>query len=275
MTAIPRRTPKEFAFVIRKLGLDKILLVEGPSDRLFYRLVLDSAGVAERAAVHAIGELDVPVEWLDAGSDHSDNRRLVVSVCIAREAGIGLEQFSVRGVIDLDLGVPAEWLGVKSLLVTDVPALESYCFTAATLEKLLRLVLHDSSDLTGSDLVAELTPITAGLIGARRVDGTIGSSAAKVVAYADGRWSRSFSDDRRTQAFDRASRESAGIADPREVCYGHDLAEVLIVRFANRIKNYAGIRSPEALERTLLASLELEHIRDEPLFLKLCAWAVA
>jgi hypothetical protein len=269
--SIPRRTPREFAFVVKQSGRTHLLLVEGFSDRAFFRWAL-SLEEAARLAIHAIGELEVSAHWLSEDLTFGSNRSLVVAACIAHETERVFGSLSVRGVIDRDCGVPEAWNTVSSVDVTDVPALESLCFTADTLQKWLHLFVHDD-EISGEELLRELVPILGGLFSVRENFGSLGGEVSRILSYSNGTWRWRFSHAPSYAAiFEEGASTALSQADPRAICYGHDLAAVLMIRFANRVKNSAGIRSLEGLERSLIGALEREAVRGEPLLVRLVGW---
>ena len=274
---IPRRTPKEFAFVLRNDGRTHLLVVEGFSDRAFFRWALNWLPESP-IAIHAVEEIQIPREWLPDADHYSNNRALVAAVCIARGSGLGFPGINLRGVIDRDCGIPDEWAAVDCLLATDAPAIESYCFTAATLQKWLLLTLHDGDLMDGQALIEELTPILAGLFAVRSKVGTLGVPVSKILEFKDGQWVSTFRHQPGLTAIYEAggatALETDGL-DPRCICYGHDLAEVLMIRFAGKVKNQAGLKTAEHFERSLIAHLEMATMKSEPLHLALEAWMLA
>lgn len=275
MKQIPRRTPRELKFVVSESGKTHLLLVEGFSDRTFFRWALGEAA-SERIAIHSVEEVAVPTEWLPEGASFENNRSLVVAACKAAELESAFGDLSLRGVIDRDCGVPGEWESTSSLLVTDVPAVESFCFTSKTLGKWLLLTLRASDEISGQELIDELSPIVGGLFAVRQHAGTLGARVDKVLSYTNGSWRHRFDHSPSyNEVFSAGSIAAFSHDDRRLICYGHDLAEVLMVRFANRIKNGAGIRTTESLERNLLSNLEHGDIASEPLLVRLVAWSLA
>lgn len=268
--SVPRRTPKELLFVLERLGCTHFLLVEGYADRAFYRWLLDWRRESP-LSVHAIDEVEIPAAWLTPEADFSNNRTLVALAAprIAQER----EGVSVLGVIDADCGVPAEWAADPSIAVTDFPSIESYCFTPETLQKFVVLTLDLGEQIDGESLRDELAPVLAGLFEVRSQTGGLGATVEHVLTFDNAAWIAHFrSEPARAAERVRMYGEAVVPPDPRDACYGHDLAAVLMVRFVARIKNRAGLRSVEDLERSLLAHLERSEILQHPLADRLLRW---
>ncbi len=251
---VPRRTIKELLFVLARLRCTHLIVVEGYSDRSFFRWLLDWTQ-SSHFSIHAVDEIDVPVTWLTTAADYSNNRQIVAAVALGLSAREDA-QLRVLGVVDADCGTPIEW-STDCIVKTDFPSIESYCFTPETLHKLLVLTLGLGDNIDGVALRDELAPVLAGLFAVRSRTGSLGGAVDKVLAYEAATWNAHFRADPAHTEERRRIYQSARIgADPRETCYGHDLAAVLMLRFVARIKNHVGVRSVAGLERTLVAHLE-------------------
>lgn len=268
--SIPRRTPTELLYVLKALQCTRLVIVEGYSDRAFYRWLLDWR-MDSRFAVHAIDEIDVPVEWLSAQSEYASNRKLVAASALRLSEDRGAVR--ALGVVDSDCGVPAEWTGHDCIVATDFPSIESFCFTPETLQKWVLLTLDLGDKIDGVGLRDELAPILAGLYAVRSETGSLGGSVDQVVAFDSDTWTAHFrADPARAQARVRIYNDARVGLDPRETCYGHDLAAVLMIRFIARIKNRVGLRSVDSLERSLVAHLEQPGLAESNLGQTLIRW---
>ncbi|MHB1065086.1 MAG: hypothetical protein ACYC1Z_11480 [Georgenia sp.] len=262
---------KEFSFVLRDSGQKQLLIVEGFGDRSFYRWVLNWHQAAD-FAVHSVEEIEVPPSWVDATSDFENNRALVAAVCRAAVLDEVLGEQDIRGVVDRDCGIPSAWLSISSLLVTDYPAIESYCFTPDLLDKWLLLTLRGSEGLTGQELHDQLAPVLAGLFAIRANRGTLGAKVESLLEYKSDRWRLKLEAGPAGVATKQIYDNASVAEDPRQTCYGHDLAAVLMIRLTGKIKNHAGLKTVEGLERSLLSSLERTAMAEQPLINILRAW---
>lgn len=248
------------------------LVVEGISDKRFYEAWIRANLPNKKILVKKIEDVEVPFEELHALGLNDGNRDLVIGLAaMAQKRENSGDQLNLLCIADLDCGFGADVFSFESLLWTDFPALESYAFSEHVLEALNSVVLEDKLPLQ-EGLIDKLEQVFESLFRFRKTEEHI---QAPDIA-------KCFSRPASIDSFDILRGIDGGLngeyadgpiliyADPREVVYGHDLAKVLIVLFANLFKNTANIKDEAKLEQQLLLTLLSDlRLAELSLFMRL------
>jgi len=252
---------------------DKYLIVEGPTDRIFYgRWIAKLPGTGTPSVkVVSVDTIDVPSDDLHmAGlSDGNRSRVMLLSTYVDRS------KTDVICIADRDCGHNTASYISDAMLWTDFPALESYAFDADVLDWLNAMILGGLLPAAAS-MMTSLTGVFLDLFTVRLHNEDL---PAPNIA-------RGFPSSKDPSAFDVAktvhSSLSAAVplyarpsfSDPREVVYGHDIAEVMMCVFGNVIKNKSAISGTLSLERVLRAGLLSDgSLHKTPMFQTLAIWS--
>ncbi|MCP1410833.1 hypothetical protein [Paenarthrobacter sp. A20] len=258
------------------LTRSKYLIVEGHSDRRFYREWIRTIDVRweesyQEPYILAVSDIDVPDEVLLSQNVAVGHRSRVLHLSET------LSDFPerVRCVADLDCGEYREQFASRILLWTDFPALESYGFSPSVLDVLNRNILSDKLP-SGTVLVEMLKDAFADLYVVRMQNPHMTSPSVNKGVLKTGQDYAGY-DVRKAVSPDVAGRiddyTPPTYSDAREVVYGHDLALLLLSIYGNQIKNQCGIRDEKALENCIRMSILLEgSFVRLPLFKSLAAW---
>ena len=272
----PRLRPQE---MIREAELtkQKFLVVEGPTDRNFYsRWLTGNVGQGlsgQEVIVVAVETIDLPAEdLLQIGLNDGNRSRVLLFASLAADSAA-----DIRFIADRDCGHNVSDFKMHGLLWTDYPALESYAFTGQILGILNAHFLGERLP-SGDVLVRDLSKVLLELFTVRMHNEHLPTPN---LAKGFPKNSKKPSDFDVSKTVD-SSIGAASVTyvrpqfvDPREIVYGHDLAEILMHLYGNAIKTQAGYSRSEALENAMRAVLLIEKsIGSEPLFVELGSWAV-
>jgi hypothetical protein len=234
----------------------RVLVVEGPADKAFYRQWFLKRGrsSANDVIVEAIDAITVDLQLLDV-MDLTHGARSYV-FCFASEAASSGAR--IIGLADRDCGHRVGELTHLSqvLWFTEYPALESYAFDAQTFDTLNALFLGQRLP-SGVELVAAMSPILRELYTVRLHNENL---AAPIISNGfDATRSLTSFDVTRTIGVHLRAESSEYVRpsgnDPKAWAYGHDIAKLLYVLYANEIKTQSKISDVEVLEAALRTSL--------------------
>lgn len=269
-TTKPKQTLNEL-LLEAQLTRQKYLVVEGPSDAGFFRTWLRSV-VSGNIIVTSVEEIDVPTaEVISLGLNDGNRSRVIV---VSRRA-LG-RPCNLMCVADRDVGQDVDAHSQETLIWTDFPGLESYTFTLETLQVICDV--HTGGRLpAAAELHEGLRQILCELFAVRAQHNHLPKPNYRAGFTTKPPRMDAFdvalTVDPRIRA-DIAAYPRPMAADPREYAYGHDIAEVMYVLFANELKNSAGLSSPRALEAALAtAGFVGGAYEGSRLFDSLRAWA--
>lgn len=244
------------------------LVVEGESDRRFIEQWLLSAvgHSVEKLSILTPDGVDVTWDHLaSVGLSEGAKQRVVY---------IGLHVPSnfpgLTCIADLDCGLLADRHKADRLWWTDFPAIESYGFEPGAIDVLNRMFLGERLP-DGSEVVGELTPALLDLYRLRRHYEDTENPKVEKGFNGEG-WNVL-----RTLPPHLAARWSevgaVAFEDPRAIAYGHDVARVLMSRYAAEIKTQAKISDLGVLESNLRASILLSNtFANSRLAARILAW---
>ncbi|HYN88941.1 MAG TPA: hypothetical protein VER55_10435 [Ardenticatenaceae bacterium] len=260
------------------------VFVEGATDRGFYGWYLRERNVeAEVYDIDArvfIGR-ELPIRL----GIEVNARGRAIALGVEADARLGADQRSVTIVVDADF---SNALGKQpgaggAVLYTDVPALESYALHESPMEKFLRVVLHAPKTLKASAVLDVITPVLTVVLATRAV---LHSHAVPLIQNFT-RVCTFEESGGRVRVEDLLARSIGGrkselqktledlVSEVEEAsrlmkstgqyARGHDIAPVL--KEFLRLKG--GLANHDAIEAGLRASLPLDYLDEQPLFMDL------
>lgn len=249
------------------------LVVEGPTDKAFYREWVGRAGagqVSRRLVVEAVDAIDLGETSAIELELPTGARSSVILVAVEASK----KTVNIRCIADRDCGHRVNDFQIEELWWTDYPALESYLFDGPTLDTINRMVLGDRLP-DGTQLVAALSPVLLELYTVRLYNESLRAPDV----------SKGYGKSKNPADFDvkrAVAPEVAVVAhtylrptgeDPRSYAYGHDIADVLLHQYANEIRNQAKIPHREALETHFRwCLLTSQAFGSSALARKICSW---
>lgn len=252
MAQPPRQTTQEFVREVARTG-DRYVVVEGRADVGFYSLWLRRQ-IASVTGAHVPHIVSVDSIQVDPGLLFDlrlpDSNRSRVLALAADQTAENLWFLADR---DCDHGM--EVVSAQNLLWTDFPALESYALTAGVLDCVNLLFLGGRLP-DGAAVVEEVVPILRQLYTIRLYNPNLPEPNLDRAFY--GKDPVRFDIEKAVPPELRPEvpkYEIPAFADPRSVAYGHDVAAVLMHRFANVIGNQAKISRVDVLEKALRSCL--------------------
>ena len=249
MNAAPRAKVTELAKESSLTGR-RFLVVEGPSDKLFFTRWIEARSSELLADLSIIAADGVEVSWQDLESRGLSEGARQRVVWISEEFPHSRSQ--IRCIADLDCGELAALFANDVLKWTDYPALESYGFTGRVFDVLNESFLRNSLP-PGNTVVEALQEAVIDLYRIR-----FHNPEAEHPSASSGFRGREWDPARTTSgeiAAKLASIDSPTFDDSRQYAYGHDIVLLLLGRFGNEIKNKAKVRDPQLLEDLLRASI--------------------
>lgn len=288
MTIVPRREIEELVALHEREPDLREVFVEGPSDSRLVEWFLSENGI-QNIPVLEIATVDIPTEMVLQGALEDGNRGRVITLAEALSKNAPASQ-KVTCIIDADL----DWLmGTKrecpNLLATDFATMEVYAFNEQAVSKILRLVLGGfakTADVVLRELAVGLQELFL-LRAANHLEklGLDFDSPSKAGFYKSFRLTESglqFDSDKFVTAILQAHKATkkkpqvvARVADlrpklkrdPRFQINGHDF-EQLFALYVRKHRGFGGTH-PDLIVRSILATIEVEMLRQQNLFRKL------
>lgn len=257
----------------------KDVYVEGRSDAGLLRWYLRERGLS--ATVRAVDDVvEVPASFVQQipHDINSKGRALALAIKLAKDLGQAGGRATV--VIDADwyLALGPQIIDRGCLIVTDLPAIESYCFQLRPLQKLLDTVLSPGVPYFAQDVVDALSGALVQLHSMRVVLHELGVRCArnpaalcKLAPEASSLNKAELLRRSHTAALPTEVRaELLAAADWYELAFeafeqggrGHDIAPMLIAFLG--ISGH--LADPTTLEAAMRACLEIEDLIDWNLF---------
>lgn len=273
MSEVPRLNLDELLLEI-SLTTKRHIIVEGPTDRRFFRAWADDLDARDRVVVTSVEDIEIDTDWLFEVGLNDGNRSLVLLVA-HRASSI---TSNVRCIADRDCGHGIDAFDYEVLMWTDFPALESYAIDAAVMDR--ANLLSFAGRLPSAAIL--LPPLGFALRELFAVRAKHEHLPRPKYDAGFKNKTRRFEDFRVELTVDVSIRSETPSyprpqsTDPREHAYGHDVAELLLAVHGNALKNQAGLATREAVEGALRSAMQVVGTyKSERLFRELEAWIAA
>lgn len=267
--APPRWDINEFLLKNSLLEI-KNIIVEGATDKRFFKVWLENEGLNQLTAIYEVDEFDIPAEKLHENNLNDGRRsRVILFARISDQEGD-----YVRAIADRDTGVGVDQHRYAPLLWTDFPAIESYWFDARVLDRANVLFFKEQLP-SGENLVHQLSVILREIFLYRLANPNMPTpNYSKIFDKQEDL--QKFNVSRSVHVNNKGRIVGDDVAksgDPRTFTYGHDLAGIIFEAYKNRLKNRLNCRSAGEFEEKLFAAAHtIGAYKEEPLFVNLLNW---